>query len=106
MNVWELDYLSSSDEEDNAPSRVPFGSARDDTDDEYESRHGWGHGTYDSSILAARDASISKVFLTHHEPTRSDKELESIFSEALSRNQVTDEDPKFLLAKEGQEITL
>lgn len=76
------------------------------TDDEYESRHGWGHGTYDSSILAARDASISKVFLTHHEPTRSDKELESIFSEALSRNQVTDEDPKFLLAKEGQEITL
>lgn len=74
------------------------------TEEEYQTRHGWGHGTFDSSILAGREAKAKEVYLTHHEPGRTDSNLESIYVAALQRNNVTEADPKFMLAKEGMEI--
>lgn len=76
------------------------------TDAEYPQRKGWGHGTYDSSIRAAREAGVKRCYLTHHEPTRSDDALEAIFADALQRNQVGDGDPEFHLAREGLSVEL
>ena len=76
------------------------------TEEEYTTRHGWGHGTFDSSILAAREAKVKKLFLTHHEPTRNDSQLEGVFQAAIERNRVTTNDPTILLAKEGLEVSL
>ena len=76
------------------------------TEEEYTTRHGWGHGTFDSSILAAREATVKKVFLTHHEPTRNDSQLEGVFQAAIEHNRVTTNDPTILLAKEGLEVSL
>ncbi len=76
------------------------------TEEEYPSRKGWGHGTFDSSIRAAREAGVKRAYLTHHEPTRSDDALEQIFTAALERNQVTEADPEFHLAQEGLTVEL
>ncbi len=73
------------------------------TDEEYPAKKGWGHGTFDNSIAVAREAAVKHCFFTHHEPTRSDEELERVFQEALARNNVKDDgsEPKFYLAREG-----
>ncbi|BBL56448.1 MBL fold metallo-hydrolase [Methylomonas koyamae] len=53
------------------------------TDAEYADRHGWGHGTYRSALDIATQANVKQLFLTHHEPTRSDAELDTIYSGLL-----------------------
>jgi len=76
------------------------------TEEEYLTRHGWGHGTLDSSISAAREACAKQVLFTHHDPSRTDDELEKIFKEAIERNTINGKDLEFALAKEGMEIKL
>ncbi len=36
-------------------------------DEEYASKQGYGHGTYDSAIKLATEAKAKKLFCTHHE---------------------------------------
>jgi phosphoribosyl 1,2-cyclic phosphodiesterase len=77
------------------------------TDAEYPKRKGWGHGTFGSSIEAAREAGVKRVFLTHHEPTRSDADLEAVFNEAKKTHEVGREgDPLYELAQEGLMIEI
>lgn len=56
------------------------------TAEEYPAKKGWGHGTFDSSIRAARQAGAKVLYCTHHEPTRSDDALEAAFAQALADN--------------------
>ncbi|MDQ6967515.1 MAG: MBL fold metallo-hydrolase [Mariprofundaceae bacterium] len=74
------------------------------TPEEYPAKKGWGHGTYDTGMAMARDAGVGKLYCTHHEPTRSDDALETVFAEALERNPRKEGDPEYLLAQEGLEI--
>ena len=77
------------------------------TDAEYPARRGWGHGTFASSIEAAREAGVKRVFLTHHEPTRSDADLDAVFEEARKTHSVGSEgEPRFELAQEGLMIEI
>lgn len=76
------------------------------TPDEYRIKKGWGHGTFDSSIRLAADAGVGTVYCTHHEPTRSDDELERVFAEALARNADVAGRLNICLAKEGVELIL
>jgi len=76
------------------------------TPEEYMQKIGWGHGTFDTSIQMAKEAKAKALYFTHHEPTRSDKALEAVFAEALSRNSRHDGDPDYFLAREGLEIEL
>ncbi len=55
------------------------------TVEEYPSRQGWGHGTYDAAIALALRVGARALYCTHHEPTRSDDELEAVFAEVLAR---------------------
>lgn len=74
------------------------------TDAEYQKKTGWGHGTYSSALLLAAQAHAKKLFFTHHEPTRSDDELEAIFHAVLTEADA----PTFgvYLAREGDEHAL
>lgn len=74
--------------------------------DEYPMRKGFGHGTFDSSIRMAREAKVKKLVCTHHEPTRSDDQLEAVFAEALSRHPPLPGDPEIVLSREGMEIEI
>jgi len=72
--------------------------------EEYSVKKGWGHGTFDSCIDLAKDAGAKILFCTHHEPTRSDDELENVFAEALSRQTHNVVSLDIRLAREGVEI--
>lgn len=74
------------------------------TSTEYATKQGWGHGTYDSGIKLATAAKAKKLFFTHHEPTRSDTELDAIYQAVLQNNPATC--CELLLAQEGVEISL
>ena len=71
---------------------------------EYPSKKGWGHGTFDSCIALAIAAGAKILYCTHHEPTRSDDDLEQVFAEAVARHACKDLDIR--LAREGDEIII
>ena len=74
--------------------------------EEYPAKKGWGHGTFDSSIQLAKDAGVKILYCTHHEPTRSDDDLEKVFAEALKRQSAIIGGMDIRLAREGEEIVL
>ncbi len=76
------------------------------TREEYPSRKGWGHGTFDSSIQLAKDAAARILYCTHHEPARSDDELERVFAEAVSRHAAEAGEIEILLAREGDGVVI
>lgn len=71
---------------------------------EYPPKIGWGHGTFDQAIAMARRIGAKRLICTHHEPTRSDDDLEKVFAEALARN--PNPGCAVMLAREGMEIEL
>ena len=71
---------------------------------EYPSKKGWGHGTFDSCIELAKATGVKILYCTHHEPTRSDDDLEKVFAEAVARHNCKDLDIR--LAREGDELTI
>ncbi|HEY3433610.1 MAG TPA: MBL fold metallo-hydrolase [Rhodocyclaceae bacterium] len=73
---------------------------------EYPAKKGWGHSTFDYAIALARRAGVKKLVCTHHEPTRSDDELEQVFAEACLRCKPLPGDPEILLSREGMELDL
>ena len=71
------------------------------TDAEYTTKKGWGHGTYSSSMATAKTAGAKLLFCTHHEPTRSDDALETVFAAALAANAGHTAGMDIRLAREG-----
>ena len=41
-------------------------------------RRGWGHSTYEEVVTLAREAGVHNLILTHHDPGRTDAEVEKI----------------------------
>ncbi len=74
------------------------------TDEEYAKKKGWGHGTLASSIRIAKEAGAKILYFTHHEPTRSDDDLDRLF--AGIQESIPPEGMEYRLAREGDEITL
>jgi len=76
------------------------------TDEEYPDRAGWGHSTFGQSLRLAEDGGVKKLLFFHHDPGRSDDELDTIVSrvrdDALSRGSTVEMDA----AVEGVDIRL
>jgi phosphoribosyl 1,2-cyclic phosphodiesterase len=76
------------------------------TDEEYVTRAGWGHSTFTQSLKLAEDGEVKKLLFFHHDPTRSDDELDGIVNrirdEALARGCAVEMEA----AAEGIEIKL
>jgi phosphoribosyl 1,2-cyclic phosphodiesterase len=73
--------------------------------DEYPAHQGWGHGTFDGALEMAVRVGAKALYCTHHEPTRSDDELEAAFAAALARHKLPG-GLKVALAYEGLEVEL
>jgi phosphoribosyl 1,2-cyclic phosphodiesterase len=71
---------------------------------EYPPKIGWGHGTFDSTMQMAQRIGAKRLICTHHEPTRSDDDLEKVFAEAMSRH--PELACEIMLAREGMEVVL
>ena len=52
------------------------------TPDEYEQRQGWGHSTWRHAVEAAQEAGVERLILFHHDPMRSDEQVDAIVAEA------------------------
>jgi len=76
------------------------------TIEEYPAKKGWGHGTFNSSIELAIAAGAKILYCTHHEPTRSDDDLEKVFAEALARHPGVESVLDIRLAREGDEVVI
>jgi ribonuclease BN (tRNA processing enzyme) len=48
------------------------------TEKEYEQKHGWGHSTFECVYQLAKDARVKKLVFFHHDPARTDVELDEI----------------------------
>lgn len=48
------------------------------TEAEYEKTRGWGHSTFQDAIDLAVDAGVKRLGLVHHDPDRTDDELDKI----------------------------
>ncbi|MFZ5447655.1 MAG: MBL fold metallo-hydrolase [Thermodesulfobacteriota bacterium] len=68
---------------------------------EIAGRRGWGHSTYEEVVTLAQQAEVHNLILTHHDPYRSDAEVEKII--ARSREMVpAPGNPHFIdAAREG-----
>lgn len=76
------------------------------TMEEYAVKKGWGHGYYDASIDMARRVGARHLYCTHHEPTRSDDDLEAVFGGVMKRREGHLQGLSVHLAREGMEIEL
>lgn len=71
---------------------------------EYSAKIGWGHGTFDSNIILAKRVGAKILCCTHHEPSRSDDELERVFNETMARHHGRLNGLEVRLAWEGAEL--
>jgi phosphoribosyl 1,2-cyclic phosphodiesterase len=59
------------------------------TEAEYAERAGWGHSTFRQAVRLAEEAEVRRLLFFHHDPERTDEELDEIVSrrrdEALAR---------------------
>lgn len=74
------------------------------TAEEYTQKKGWGHSSYDAAIELAKRANVKQLFLTHHEPTRTDADLDQIYTDLLKN--YPDLGFELHIAQEKLEITL
>ena len=57
------------------------------TSAEFLARHlGWGHSSYEHAIDSASRAGVKKLILYHHDPNRSDEQLDSLEKKYKSEN--------------------
>ena len=74
------------------------------TEPELLQKRGWGHGTFSSALAMARRAKAKKVVFTHHDPSRTDDQLDRIGAKLQAQRRSND--PPMLIAAEGLEIDL
>ena len=72
---------------------------------EYEKgKVGWGHSPIEDAIAAARRAGVRQLALFHHDPERSDEQLDAMGE--LYCTTTADDPMRMFFAREGQEIIL
>ena len=76
------------------------------TAEEYPSKQGWGHGTFEAALATAVRVGAKALYCTHHEPTRGDDELEAVFARLLERSAPLPDGLTVYLASEGLEVDL
>ena len=73
---------------------------------EYPAKKGWGHGTFDSCIDLAKKAETKSLYFTHHEPLRSDDDLDALYRRLQEQYSNDSDMPQYAVAHEGLEIEL
>ncbi len=76
------------------------------TDEEYEKKAGWGHGSLGSAVSLALDADVHKLFLFHHDPRRDDKAIDAMVESARMLVLESGKRMEVDAAREGAEVWL
>jgi phosphoribosyl 1,2-cyclic phosphodiesterase len=76
------------------------------TEDEYRSRVGWGHSAYEQAVRLAEEGGVKRLLLFHHDPTRSDDDLDSIVARLRDAAEARGSGIELDAAAEGVQIAL
>lgn len=71
---------------------------------EYGAKVGWGHSTVDYAVAVAREAGAARLALTHHDPTRTDADIDRVLADIAARHDLGG--MEVFAAAEGQTIEL
>jgi phosphoribosyl 1,2-cyclic phosphodiesterase len=63
---------------------------------EYAYHVGWGHSSMEQAIESAVNACVKKLIIFHHDPSRTDAQLEQLEKSWMDRT-----DPRIVMAREG-----
>jgi len=73
---------------------------------EYASRVGWGHSCVEAVVQQAAETQVKHLVLFHHDPDRTDAQLDGILAQARKLARSLKPDLKITAAQEGLEIHL
>jgi len=74
------------------------------TEEEYANRVNWGHTSMEYAIAAANRAGVKKLALFHHDPDRTDEQLDELAKKYCEQHQSGDTEVFF--AREGMVVDL
>ncbi len=74
------------------------------TEEEYKTKINWGHSTYEHAIAAANRAGVKKLVLFHHDPDRTDDQIDELTKTYCEPGKYGDTEVVF--AVEGSEVIL
>lgn len=70
------------------------------SDEEFPSRVGWGHSTWQEGLRLAEAAGVKRLAIFHHDPDHTDDVMAAVEAKAVALN------PRALVARDGMEIVL
>ncbi|HTY09123.1 MAG TPA: MBL fold metallo-hydrolase, partial [Candidatus Edwardsbacteria bacterium] len=71
------------------------------TDEEIRTKRGWGHSTFAETIKLAEDAGVKALGFFHHDPERSDDQLDAIVRQMQATTKI-----RVSGVKEGELLTI
>ncbi|MDD5067788.1 MAG: MBL fold metallo-hydrolase, partial [bacterium] len=74
------------------------------TDEEYQTHKGWGHSTYNDAIKNCLAAKAKKLIFFHHDPERTDEQLDKILGFYQSQIKEKNLGLQLFVAQEGREF--
>lgn len=111
--IFGTDELAETVEEQNRRV-VEFASGADllvadaqYTPEEYQYRKGWGHMTYEQAVRLAVDAEAKQLALTHHDPDRTDSQVQEMEGKAREyASRISSHPLTIFAARENMEVAL
>ena len=76
------------------------------TTEEYDHHRGWGHSTFRECVELALEAGVGTLVLFHHEPRRTDDQLDACLAECRALVQARGGALQVVAAAEGLTLTL
>ena len=76
------------------------------TDEEYQKTRTWGHSTYNDALKLALEANVKKLGLFHHDPERSDEELDQIVKKLQKQAKSKNANLEVFAVSEGMELEI
>lgn len=71
------------------------------TEEDMKKTRGWGHSTFMETVALAEEAGVKKLIFTHHDPERTDKQLDEIITEVKTKTKI-----EVAGAREGETLEL
>ena len=75
-------------------------------DEDYKLKRGWGHSRWRDSVALGIAAEVKKLALYHHDPTRSDDDVDEVLAQAKAMVGEAGSKLELFAAAEGQEVSL
>ena len=76
------------------------------TDEEYETKVGWGHSCISKVVELADAAQVKKLFLFHHDPDQSDAAIDEKHSTAVNLLAKRNSSTEVVTPREGQHFKI